>query len=127
MSTFAIAVIVVLALLLLLFLGGYVGAHRRSRALSGRLRQRIAEADRALEAARAQDRGWDRVRLEEAARVALERERPGFGYDALHLVQVEDRPGIEEDRARMRAVGADGEANVVLVRQGDAWVSESVS
>lgn len=126
-STLAIVVIVVLALLLLLFLGGYVGAHRRSRALSGRLRQRIADADRALEAARAQDRGWDRVRLEEAARAAVERERPGFRYDAMHLILVEDRPGTEEDRAQMSAIGDEGEVRVVLVRHGDDWISEAVS
>jgi hypothetical protein len=126
-SPLAIVAIVLGVLIVVFFVGGLIVVRRRAEAHAEEFTQHIAAADRALEAARAQDRGWDRVRLEEAARVALKRERPDFGYDALHLVQVEDRPGTEEDRARMRAVGADGEANVVLVRQGDSWVSESVS
>ena len=40
---------------------------------------------------------------------------------------VEDRPGVEEDRAQFHATGADGEARVVLGRHGDRWVAESVT
>ena len=126
MSTIAIIALVVLAILLLLFVGGVLGARRHARETEPRLHERVAAADRALEEARAADRGWDKVRLEEAARTALEIHRPDFRYDALHLVLVEDRPGTEEDRAQMAAVGADRVVKVVLTRNGDVWEAELV-
>ena len=39
---------------------------------------------------------------------------------------MEDMPGMEEDRAHFVALGPDGEATVVLGRQGGNWVAESV-
>ncbi len=40
---------------------------------------------------------------------------------------VDDRPGIDEDRAQFVAVGDGGdEATVVLSRQGDRWSAERV-
>lgn len=126
MSVVAIIVIVVLVLLVVFFVGGLIGARRRAAATADRLAERIAAADRALEAARAADRGWDPIRLEEAARAALERERPEFHCDRLHLVLVDDRPGTEQDRAEMAAVG-DGEVvRVIVARHGDVWTAESV-
>src|SRR3954451_20778551 len=126
MSPVAIVVIVLLVLLVVLFLGGLIGARRRADETADELDSRIAAADRALEAARAADRGWDPILLEEAARVALDRERPDFRYDKLHLVLVDDRPGIDEDRAEMAAVG-DGEVvRVVCTRSGGACAAESV-
>jgi len=127
MSTFAIVVIVLAAILVIFFAGGLTAARRRARAFEGDLVRRIAAADRALEAARAADRGWDRALLEEAAREALRRERPDFRYENLHLELVDDRPGTEEDRAQMGAIGDDGRVQVVLVRSGDAWVAHSVA
>jgi hypothetical protein len=126
-STIGIILLVLLGLLVLLFIGGVIAARRHANATSGRLLLKIQAADRALEAARAADRGWDRVLLDEAARAAIELVRPGFRYDALHLVLVEDRPGTEEDRAQLAAVGDDGELRVVLSRHGDSWVAESVA
>ena len=65
--------------------------------------------------------------MEQAARSALEEQRPAWPYGALHLVLVDDRPGIEEDRAHFVAVGDGGdEARVVMCREGDRWVAESV-
>ena len=126
MSTIAIIALVVLGILLLLFIAGALGARRHARETEGRLHLRIAAADRALEAARAADRGWDKIRLEEAARQAIERERPGFHYDAIHLVLVEDRPGKDQDRAQMAAVGDEEVVKVVLSRSGDDWLADSV-
>src|SRR3954463_9865120 len=126
MSAIAIVVIVIAVLLALLFAGGSVAARRRAVAGAPELRERISAADRALEAARAADRGWDPVLLEEAARVALERERPDFRYDKLHLVLVDDQPGTDEDRAEMAAVGDDEVVRVVVTRRGGAWAAESV-
>src|SRR4051794_20817903 len=127
MSVFAIVLIVIVVLFIVLLFGGLAGARQRAKAGEEQLRDRIGEADRALEAARAADRGWDRVLLEEAAREALERERPDFRYDSLHLVLVEDRPGTEEDRAQIAATGDEGELRVVLVRRGDLWQAETLA
>src|SRR4051812_14153525 len=126
MSALAIVVIVVLVLVIVFFIGGSLAPRGRTAAGAGELRQRIAAADRALEAARAADRGWDPIRLEEAARVALVRERPDFRYDKLHLVLVDDRPGTDEDRAELAAVGEGEVARVSVVRRGDEWVAEDV-
>ena len=126
MSVLAIILIVIVLLLVLLFVGGSVATRRHSAAGEGQLRKRIAAADRALEAARAADRGWDPVRLEEAARGALERERPDFRYDKLQLVLVDDRPGTDEDRAELAAVGAEEVVRVSVVRRGDSWVADEV-
>jgi type II secretory pathway pseudopilin PulG len=127
MSLLAIIVIVVAALAVIFFIGGLIAVRRRARERAAELEAHIRAADQALEAARAADRGWDPVLLEEAARVALERERPDFRYDKLHLVLVDDRPGIEADRAEMAAVGHDGVVRVSVARRGDSWVGEDVT
>lgn len=127
MSTLAIILLVFVGLLLLLFAGGFVAARRRAAAGEAELRRHLAAADQALEAARAADKGWDRVRLEEAARRALEEQEPGFAYDELHLVLVDDKPGTDADRAHFVARSRDGERRVVLARQGDAWIADAPS
>ena len=43
--------------------------------------------------------------MEAAARAAVGESRPGWTDDELQLVLVEDRPGVEEDRAHFVAVG----------------------
>jgi len=125
MSTIAIIVVIVVAVVLLLLVGGILGVRRRDRHRAPRYEENVAEADRALEEARATDRGWNRVLLEGAAREGIERERPDFEYDDLFLVLVDDRPGTEEDRAHFVATGADGEVRLVLTRRGDDWIVES--
>jgi hypothetical protein len=114
---------VVVLLLLLLLLGGFVASRQRTTDWS----LHVAEADHALEAARAEDKGWDRGLLDRSAREALESKRPGWAYRDLHLVLVDDKPGVEEDKAHFVAAGGDGEARVVLARQADGgWRVESV-
>jgi type II secretory pathway pseudopilin PulG len=127
MSIVTIVIVVLLVLIVVFFIGGLIIARRRAEATADRLQDRIAAADRALEAARAADRGWDPILLEEAARGALQRERPDFRYDRLHLVLVDDRPGTEDDRAEMAAVGDEGVVHVSVARRGDSWVAERVS
>jgi len=126
-SVLEIVAIALGALIVLFFVGGTIGARRRHRARWEQLRERIAHADQALEAARAADRGWDRVLLEAAARETLEREHPDFGYDDLHLVLVDDKPGTDEDRALMAATGERGEMRVLLIRRGNVWQGETVA
>jgi len=125
MSVLAIVVIVVAVLAVLFFVGGLVYSRRRlgDPALEGRIRR----ADQELEQARANDRGWDRDLMEAAARRTLAEERPGFGVKQMYLVLVDDRPGVEEDRAHMLAMGDEGEARVVLTRNQDGeWILDRV-
>ena len=119
-----IVLIVIAVVLVLLFVGGYVATRRRNKDWS----EHVAQAERALEAAFAADKGWDRDLLHGAARDALGSHKPGWEYTDVHLVMVEDKPGVEQDRAQLVAVGEDGEARVVLARGADGgWRVESVS
>jgi hypothetical protein len=125
MSVLAIVLIVLGAVLLILFLGGYVSAQRRAN--RPEVARNISAADRALEQARATDRGWDRTLLEQVARGALEARSPGVSWDRVDLVLVDDRPGVAEDSAHLVASNADGQARVVLSRrEGGDWFAERV-
>jgi hypothetical protein len=118
MDTTLIVIIAVVVLLAVLFIGGYVANGRRRREEDVTLRARVQEADQHLARAHAEDKGWERGGLEAAARAA-HRERTGRDPQTLHLVQVVDMPGIDEDEAVFEA---DGE-RLVLGRIGGSWVS----
>jgi type II secretory pathway pseudopilin PulG len=125
MSTLAIVLIVIGVLLLVLFVGGFLRARREANRPEAAAH--IRHADQALEQARASDRGWDRALLEQAARNALEQERPGGSWDSIELVLVDDRPGVTDDRAHLSARGPGGQAKVVLSRrEGGEWFAERV-
>lgn len=124
LSTLGIVLIVLGVVVLLFFIGGVLAVRSRDRRQAGSYAEHVAEADAALEQARALDRGWHRDLMEGAARAAIADSRPGWDYDELHLVLVDDRPGVEEDRAHFVAVASDGEHRVVLARTGDDWVAE---
>jgi hypothetical protein len=125
MSVLVIVLIALLVLIGLFFIGGLVYSRRRLN--DPELRPHILAADQALEQARATDRGWDRGLLEEAALRCLATERPDFTPSDMHLVLVDDRPGVEEDRAHVLAVGDGDQARVVLTRdtQGD-WILDRI-
>jgi len=125
MSVIAIVLIVLAAIVVVFFVGGYVVAIRR-RDRPG-WEEHIRAADHALEAARATDRGWDRELINAAARDALGQHRPGFEPVSLDLVLVDDRPGVEEDRAHVMAAGPDDSLRLVLARDASgSWVVERV-
>src|SRR4051812_1054429 len=117
MSVVVTVVIVFVLLIVLLAIGGWIANSRRHAAERAQLHERAQEADRHLAQAHAEDKGWERSALEGAARSAYT-ERHGAEPGELLLVQVVDRPGIEEDEA---VFDADGE-RLVLGRQGDGWV-----
>ena len=122
-----IILIVLGALVVLFFIGGLIYTLRRNRRGEAQLLRDAAAADQALEQARASDRGWDRAALEAAARKGIEAERPDFAVDELHLVLVDDRPGMTEDRAEMVAIGPGGRARVGLVRDdAGSWSHDRV-
>ena len=116
MSALAIVLIVIAVVVLLLFVGGYVANARRREAERAALHARAREADRHLADAHAQDKGWGRAALEEAARAAYT-DRHGRAPERLTLVQVVDRPGVDEDQA---VFDADGES-LVMGRRGGEW------
>ena len=120
MSALAIIIIVVLGLLLLLFVGGLIANARRARAEDPELRATLREADQALAQARAEDRGWDRVALETAAREAFAARSP-IEPRELQLVKVVDRPGTEDDQCLFRVVTDAGSEEILLTRSGGAW------
>jgi hypothetical protein len=126
-STFAIVLIAVGAVIAIFLVLGFVAIRARDRSQAGSWEEAVRSADAAFAQAAATDRGWHRESMEAAARTALEEHRPGWRYRDLHLVLVDDRPGIDEDRAQFMAVGDDGdEAAVVLAREGDRWSAERV-
>jgi Na+-transporting methylmalonyl-CoA/oxaloacetate decarboxylase gamma subunit len=125
-STLGIVLIVLGVVVILFFIGGVSAVVVRSRRQAGDYAEHVAAADSALEQARAADRGWHRETMEATARAAIAESRPGWTFDDLHLVYVDDRPGVTEDRAHFVAVAPDGEARVILGRQDDRWVAERV-
>jgi Flp pilus assembly protein TadB len=127
MSALAIVLIVLGAIVLIALVLGFLGTRARDRRQAANWEERVRAADAALAQAAASDRGWQRDVMEDAARAALSESRPEWDYEALHLILVDDRPGIEEDRAHFVAVAQSGdETRVVLSRQGDRWVAESI-
>jgi len=125
-STLATVLIVVAVVFLLFFLGGVLAVRARDRKFAGVYSEHVAAADHALEAARAADRGWDRDVMIAAAAAALEERRPGWAYENLHLVLVDDRPGVDEDRARFVAMAGNDEVHVAIRRAGGSWVLDDV-
>src|SRR3954470_23522974 len=126
MSTLAIVLIVLGAVLVLFFIGGLPAVRARERRQAATFPAHVRAADEALEQARALDRGWHRETMEAAARGAIGESRPGWSFDDLQLILVDDHPGTDEDRAHFVATGADGQARVILAREGDRWISVQV-
>jgi type II secretory pathway pseudopilin PulG len=117
-----IVVIVVVLLVILLVVGGFVASGRRARADDSALRAELEAANRALAMAHADDKGWERSLLEEAARAAFAERSPADIRD-LQLVQIVDKPGTEDDQAVFRVVTEHGSEYLHLDRRGDAWVA----
>ena len=118
MDPILIVLFVLAVLVVALFAGGYIANRRRAEAEDQTLRARVQQADQLLARAHAEDKGWERSALEAAARDAFAA-RHGREPQELHLTQVIDRPGIEEDEA---VFDADGE-RLVLGRADDRWVA----
>src|SRR5215218_1594336 len=125
-STLAIVLIVFAVVIGIALILGWLGIRARNRRRGPWYAEHVAAADAALEQARAGDKGWHRESMERVAREALERSRPGWAYRQLHLILVDDRPGVSDDRAQFMAVADDDEARVILARVDDRWVAERV-
>ncbi|CAN5601676.1 hypothetical protein BH20ACT18_BH20ACT18_12930 [soil metagenome] len=117
-----IVLLVIVGLVVALALAGGVAVARRRREQAPAFEGQLVEANRALAAAHAQDKGWDAGALRQAARRAFEAERPGDTVRDMQLVQVVDPPGIERDRAVFRFETEEGGAHeLTLGRAADGW------
>jgi hypothetical protein len=126
MATWLLIVIIVVAVLIVVFLiGGVVAVGRRSRATEGRLLADVTSANEQLAQARAVDRGWDRETIDTAARAAHLAARPEATISGVHLVQVIDRPGTDDDEAVVHIHDDTGEHTLRLGRRGDEWYAHS--
>jgi hypothetical protein len=122
MSALAVLILIVVVILAVLVAGGLVASARRARAQEPELHDRLEEADRHLAAAQAEDRGWERSTMETAVRQAFAERSPAEPREVL-LLQVLDRPGIEDDEAVFRVVTDAGAEDVRLVRRAGDWAA----
>jgi type II secretory pathway pseudopilin PulG len=110
---------VVLLVVVLLAVGGVIARRRQLAATEDRFEANLAQVNRDLAAAHAEDRGWERSGLDAAARAAWAEARPGTEPGELTLVQIVDRPGTDDDKAVFRSTAG---ARLTLGRRGGAWV-----
>jgi hypothetical protein len=121
-TTFEIALLVVIVLIAVMVTGGYVASNRRAAGRERKLLDQLQAADEALAQAHAEDKGWDRALLESAARDAVAERFPGAQVSTMQLVQVVDRPGTDADQAVFRVQTADGaEHHITLGRTNGVW------
>ena len=123
----AIVLGVFVALVIILAIGGVYGRRRQLTATQGRFDTNLAQVNRDLAAAHADDRGWAREGLDAAARAAYAAQHDGAEPDSLTLVQIIDRPGTDEDKAVFRVAAAGREEQLTLGRRDGDWVFESLA
>ena len=125
METWEIIVLVLVALIVLLAVGGAYARRRQLERSQGRFDAHLLEVNRDLAAAHAEDRGWERTVLEGAAREAYATEHGGTEPGQLELVQVIDRPGTDDDHAIFRC-GPEARERLTLGRRDGQWVLETL-
>jgi nitrogen fixation protein FixH len=121
-STLLIVVLIVIVLVAALAIGGAVATSRRTEASAHTVREQLRLADEALAQAHAEDNGWDRVTMEQAAVAAFAVDHGDAPIHELQLVQVVDRPGTEEDHAVFRVRTDGGEHELTLDRRDGTWI-----
>ena len=124
METWEIIVLVVVLVIIVLAVGGSIARRRQLDRSQGRFNAHLLEVNRDLAAAHAEDRGWERSLLEDAARQAYAAER-GSDPGELDLVQVIDRPGTDDDHAIFRC-GPEARERLTLGRRDGQWVLETL-
>ena len=118
-----VVILLVVAVLALLAVGGALAQRRRMAANRGRFSANLDRVNNELAAAHAADKGWDPERLHDAARRIL-REHRGNASGDPQLVAVVDRPGTEDDKAVFEVAGG---RRLTLGRRGDDWVFEDLT
>jgi hypothetical protein len=117
----AILLGVFVALVIILAVGGVYGRRRQLAATQGDFDTHLAQVNRDLAAAHAEDRGWAREALDTAARAAYVAQR-GTEPPDLRLIQIVDRPGTDDDKAVFRIGGE----QLTLGRENGEWVFETL-
>jgi hypothetical protein len=115
------------ALVIVLALGGAYARRRQLAASRGRFDTHLAQVNRELAAAHAEDRGWAREVLEAAARAAYAAERDGAAPGELTLVQIVDRPGTDADKAVFQVTSGARRERLTLGRRDGEWVFEELA
>ena len=122
MPTWLIVVLVVLAVLAV---GGVIARAMQLRRTQGEFEKKLAQADQDLAQAAALDRGWDRPTLESAAR-RIYAEQRGSEPSGLHLIEVLDRPGTDQDVAVFHTEGEGAQHRLTLGRRDGEWVLDTI-
>lgn len=117
--------IIVIAVLLVLAVGGAIARAMQLRRTEGAFRERLEQANHDLAEAAAADRGWDRANLEAAAR-RICAEQHGSEPSELLLVEVLDRPGTDQDQAIFQIDTEGRREHLTLGRQDGEWVLETL-
>jgi hypothetical protein len=123
MPTWLLIVILVLAVLAV---GGFLARRALTRRTETQFRARLEQANHDLAEAAAEDRGWDRPKLEAAAR-RIYAEQRGAEPAELLLTEVLDRPGTEEDIAVFTVEGEGRRETLTLGRRDGEWIHESLA
>jgi hypothetical protein len=123
----AIVLGVLVALVIVLAVGGAYARRRQLESSRGRFDTHLAEVNEELARAHAEDRGWERDGLETAARAAYASERAGAEPEELTLVQIVDPPGTDEDKAVFRVTCGGRDERLTLGRRGGDWVFENLA
>jgi hypothetical protein len=123
-ATWEIILIAVVAVLILLAVGGALARRRQLERTEGDFDTQLAQANRDLAVAHAKDRGWQRSVLEDAARRAFADQRSGAQPETMSLVAIIDRPGTDEDKAVFQLEEGGDRHELTLGRQNDEWVLE---
>jgi hypothetical protein len=114
--------VIVLIVLAVLAIAGFFARRAQLARSRPAFERSLDHVNRDLAAAAAEDRGWDRATLEDAARRIYASERGG-DPPGLELVEVRDRPGTDEDQAIFRC----GDEHLTLGRRDGEWVHESLT
>jgi hypothetical protein len=123
MPTWLLIVIVVLAVLAV---GGFLARRALTRRTETQFRARLEQANHDQAEAAAADRGWDRTKLEAAAR-RIYAEQRGAEPAELLLTEVLDRPGTEEDFAVFTIEGEGRRETLTLGRRDGEWIQQSLA
>lgn len=121
-SVVGVVLLAILAVIALLALAGFLAGRRHDAAHRTATQARIRAANTALAQAHAADEGWDRTALEAAARDAARAQGFAAADDLeLVLVAVDDRPGVDDDRAVFAVRDGERSVDLVLGRVDGAW------
>jgi hypothetical protein len=117
--------IIVLAVLAVLAVGGFFARRMWLRRTESQFRAQLEQANHDLAEAAAADRGWDRAKLEDAVR-RIYAEQRGREPAELLLTEVLDRPGTDEDNAIFSVEAEGRRETLTLGRRDGEWMLQSL-